>query len=263
MSESRSCPFCHFDGIVGEANFCQRCGKALRGPPCPSCHAETVPTDQFCTKCGGSLPAPKEETAKPGLPVALPWAIAGTLSVALVAFLALSGRGEGRSVTLAPPTAQPAAAPAGNPPDLSTMTPRQAADRLFNRVMRAVEAGNQAEADQFLPMAIGAYDRIPDLNLDDRFHLSLLWAAAGDGDMALAVAEAGLDERPTHLLDLAAAAEGAIMIGDEAKAREYYQRLVDVYDEESQSGLDEYQPGVHANMLPVLLQEAQAYLAGN
>lgn len=149
--------------------------------------------------------------------------------------------------------------------DLDSMTPRQAANRLFERVMRAVEAGNQDEANQFLPMAIASYDRIAALSLDDRFHLSLLYAASGDGAAALATAEAGLAFRPTHILLLGAAAEGALLIGDSAAARAHYQTLVDAFEEETRAALDEYatqQEGGHANLLPALRAEAVAYLTG-
>ena len=146
------------------------------------------------------------------------------------------------------------------------MTPRQAADRLFWRVMTAFESGDQAEVEFFLPMSIASYDRIAALTLDDRFHLSLLHALAGDGTSALEVAEAGLAVRPTHLLCLAAAAEAAIVLGDDALARTHYQTLVDVYDEEVGAGLVEYGPqnaGGHANLLPVLRREALEYVAGS
>ena len=149
--------------------------------------------------------------------------------------------------------------------DLDSMTPRQAANRLFRRVMGAVEADDRAQADMFLPMAIAAYDLIAALSLDDRFHLSLLHAAASDGPSALAVAEAGLSIRPTHLLCLAAAAEAALVIGDDSQAASYYRTLLDVYDEEILAGLEEYGMGEtgHANLLPVLRDEALAYLSAS
>ena len=149
--------------------------------------------------------------------------------------------------------------------DLNSMTPREAADRLFDRVMRAAEGGDPAEATRFLPMAIASYDLITALSLDDRFHLSLLHAVNDDAASALAVAEAGLAVRPTHLLCLATAAEAALLAGDSAQARTHYQTLVDVYDEEIGAGLVEYGTGEggHANLLPVLREQARAYVAGS
>ena len=93
--------------------------------------------------------------------------------------------------------------------DLGSMTPRQAADRLFARVMTSLESGDTAQATLFLPMAIASYDRIVALSLDDRFHLSLLHAAAADGASARGRRpEAGLAVRPTHLLCLARCGAG-------------------------------------------------------
>ncbi|MDE2984666.1 MAG: hypothetical protein OXU69_08160 [Gemmatimonadota bacterium] len=150
--------------------------------------------------------------------------------------------------------------------DLGSMTPREAASALFTRVMTAVEADDQAEAQLFLPMAIASYDRIAALSLDDRFHLSLLHAVGGDGAMALAVADAGLAVRPTHLLCLAAAAEAALLLGDEELARAHYRTLVDVYDAEIEAGLEEYGPqeaNGHANLLPLFREQARGFLAGS
>ena len=142
------------------------------------------------------------------------------------------------------------------------MTPREAATRLFERVMTAVEGDNQAEAATFLPMAIASYDRIAALSLDDRFHLSLLHAAAGDGATALTVAEAGLALRPTHLLCLAAAARAALLVGDDARARAHYRTLAEAYDAEIAAALPEYGPDKHAALLPVLRAEALVHVAG-
>jgi len=194
----------------------------------------------------------------------LPWAATGTLALVVIAVLVV--RDDGREIIMSPPPAAPAGTLGPTSAiDLNSMTPRQAADRLFRRVMGAVEAGDQAEANLFLPMAIASYDLIEALSLDDRFHLSLLYAVAEDGPSALAVAEAGLAFRPTHLLCLAAAAEAALLLGDDEKAAGYYQTLVDVYDEEILAGLEEYGTGPtgHASLLPRLRADALAYLAGS
>ena len=177
-----------------------------------------------------------------------PGAVAGMLAVALVTVFVLRGGG-GREITLSPP---PAGGGEGAPVtalgptnavDLDSMTPRQAASRLFNRVMTAVEAGDQAQASMFLPMAIASYDLIAALSLDDRFHLSLLHATAGNGELALAIAEEGLAQRPTHLLCLAAAAQGALLIGDGERAAAHYRTFLDVYEEELQAGAGGIRPG--------------------
>lgn len=279
MSEAASvaCPSCNYRDESAGANFCSQCGAALRGPPCPGCGAGTEPGNRFCTQCGVPLGRRAGNARAVGTGAAgqrggpraawLPWAITGALGLAVIAVLVV--RDGGREITMSPPPA--AGGPQGttglgptNAVDLGSMTPRQAASRLFTRVMSAVETGDRGQADMFLPMAIASYDRIPALNLDDRFHLSLLHATAGDPVSALAVAEAGLAFRPTHLLCLAAAAEAAEMLGDAARATAYYQTLVDVYDEEIGAGLEEYGTGEtgHASLLPELREEAAAFLAG-
>ena len=265
------CPRCRHPESAA-SNFCSRCGGALCGPPCPSCDAPSEPDDRFCTRCGVAL---RTRRAKPFSASANRVLIAGGSLVALAAVIAtvlvVGGRGAGGSGGAGGAGGAAATAPGSTTPlgptsavPLGSMTPREAATRLFDRVMTNVEAGNQAEAMQFLPMAIAAYDLIPALSLDDRFHLSLLHATAGDGASALAVAEAGLAVRPTHLLCLAAAAEGALLLGDDSRARAHYQTLVDVYDEEIRADLVEYGPqdqGGHANLLPSLRGEAAEYLA--
>lgn len=70
----------------------------------------------------------------------------------------------------------------GQPPDLSRMTPRQAADQLFNRIMTANEQGNMEEARRFVPMALQAYEMVPQLDADAHYHLGLIHAVAGDDD---------------------------------------------------------------------------------
>ena len=263
-----ACPKCQYRENPADANFCSRCGGALRGPPCPACAAPSEAGDRFCTQCGVAVGKPRAGAggrAGGRVPGAawIPWAFAGILALTVIIVLVVDDNG-GRDITLSPP---PAASGGGLGPtsavDLSTMTPREAATLLFRRVMLAVEGGNQAEANNFLPMAIAAYARIAALTLDDRFHLSLLHAAASDGTSALAVAAAGLAVRPTHLLCLAAAAEGALLLGDSATAGAHYQTFVDVYDDESRVGLEEYGMGDsgHGNLLPLLRDEALAYLS--
>ncbi len=263
------CPRCQHPESA-TANFCSRCGGALRGPPCPACDAPAEAGDRFCTQCGKALRAKRVPFSASSNRVAVAAGVLVTLLLVVVLVVRIgggaSGPGDQRSSS-GPADGAPGGSPTPLGPtsavDLGSMTERQAATLLFNRVMGNVEAGNLAEAARFLPMALAAYDRIPALSLDDRFHLSLLHAQAGDGASALVVAEAGLAVRPTHLLCLAAAAEAAILLGDEAKARAHYQTLVDVYEEESRAGLEEYGTGEagHANLLPLLLGEAAEYLA--
>ena len=257
-----ACPQCQYRENPDGANFCSRCGGALRGPACPACSAPSEVGDRFCTECGEGLRARRPKMAIMG--ARSPWTLAGALALLIVIVLVVQQTSNSDEVTATiPPTPSGTLGPTSTV-DLDAMTPREAADRLFFRVMSAFEGGDRAQAELFLPMAIAAYDRIVALTLDDRFHLSLLYALAGDGTTALAVAEAGLAVRPTHLLCLAAAAEAALVLGDEALARTHYQTLLDAYDEEVGAGLVEYGPqnaGGHANLLPELRREAREFVA--
>lgn len=257
------CPKCQYRESTAGANFCSRCGGALRGPPCPSCSAPSEADDRYCTECGTGLRTKRPTLAITGRPSLL--TLAGALALVLIVLLVVQQTSKSGDSAATPPTTPSGTLGPTSAVDLDSMTPRQAANRLFERVMIAVEGGDQGQALRFLPMAIASYDRIAALSLDDRFHLSLLHALAGDGASALAVAAAGLAVRPSHLLCLAAAAEAALLLGDDAQARTHYQTLVEVYEQEIEAGLEEYGPqvaGGHANLLPLLREEARAYLSG-
>jgi tetratricopeptide (TPR) repeat protein len=152
-----------------------------------------------------------------------------------------------------------AAAGSGVAPDISSMSPLEAATRLFNRVMQAVSAGDSAQAQAFLPMAIAAYDRARPLDHDGLFHMSMLNRTAMNLEAALDNALEILEEDPNHLLALAAAAEAAIELGELDEAERHYQRIYDIYDEESQRDLSEYDD--HSAIVVVLKDDAERFLA--
>ena len=85
------------------------------------------------------------------------------------------------------------------PPDISQMTPEERANRLFNRVMILAEAGKTDSVRFFLPMALGAYGQLPQLDADARYHIGLLQLAGGDVEAALAQADTLQRSIPTHL----------------------------------------------------------------
>jgi len=126
------------------------------------------------------------------------------------------------------------------PPDLSTMTPREAADRLFNRVMMASERGNSAEVQQFAPMAVQAYERAGAQDNDARYHVALIHLATGD----LKKTRASLDRLrkavPNHLLGLMLEHELAARRGDKEKADGIFRAFLKAYDSEIAKGRQEY-----------------------
>jgi len=197
----------------------------------------------------------------------LPWWIAGVTMFALILFVGLSmvRAGPGPVPSTSGPVQQglPAAGLAtggGAAPDISNMSPIEAADRLFNRVMQATSSGDSAQARAFLPMAIAAYQRARPLTLDGLFHLSMLNRTAMNLEAALDNALEILERNPDHLLGLAAAAEAAIELGELDEAELHYRHLADVYEGERQAQLPEYDQ--HSLIVDVLKQDAERFLAG-
>ena len=276
-----ACSSCGYKEAGG--NFCASCGASLGEVSCGQCGAPASPGARFCASCGTALGAgvapangtPQPTTAPPPLarpsigisPGLLGWGIAGLalLGIALVIGVPrlISG-----VTDPPPPTAAPFAggqgAAAGNASsvDLSSMTPREAADRLWDRVVRAAEAGDSVEARTFVPMGIAAYQRVGALDDDGLYHLSVLERIGGDFEGAITTAQQILNTNPNHLLGLHAAGEAALEAGDQDRALGFFQRLVDGFEEEQARALPEYGPDAHGPLLPTILEGAQTVLSG-
>ena len=136
------------------------------------------------------------------------------------------------------------------------MTPREAADRLFNRVMTAVSVGDSEEVVNFLPMAISAFELAEPLDTDGKFHLVLLRLTGQFNAEALEGAEEILSEHPDHLLGLAMAGDASLALGDSTSARQYYLRWLDAYETERAKDLLEYRD--HGPMFPEMQIKAEA-----
>jgi hypothetical protein len=270
MSETR-CPNC---GKHSSGNFCGNCGTPLKSRHCTQCGAELTSRARFCTQCGanaagveagatrkkgggGARAAASREAGTSGGDPNIGWWAAGGLLILLITVVAWPVLRPDQ-VAPVPTTAPAATGPAAV--DLNSMTPRQAADRLYERVMLAASAGDSATAVQFLPMAIQAYDRARPLDSDGLFHLSSLQRTAGDLAAATATAAQGLADDDTHLLLLYAAGQAAAEAGDAEAARGHYQRILDVYDAEMASGNPDYD--VHDRMMGTVRSDAVAYLGG-
>ena len=298
MSEAtkgRPCPQC---GESASGNFCQNCGASLGGRFCNQCGAKVAAGAKFCSECGtavtggGTTPAATPASGSTAAAASaaggrrtgaaarqrverrdaaaeavggqnLAWWIAGAAMFALIVVVGLNMVRPGPA---APPTTGGVSAPAVGPagggvaPDISQMSPIEAADRLFNRVMQSVSVGDSAAAQQFLPMAIAAYNRARPLTLDGLFHLSMLNRTAGNLEAALDNALEIVEEDPNHLLGLAAAAEAAIELGEMDEAETHYRHLAEIYDAEVQRPLEEYQ--MHSTIVDVLKQDAEQFLQG-
>lgn len=125
--------------------------------------------------------------------------------------------------------------------DLSAMTPREAADRLFNRVMAADEQGRTEEVMQFGPMALEAYELVDPLDADARYHIGLISLLLGDIDNARTQIKNLEAEAPDHLLGLTLAYRVAAKTGDDKGASAARARFVAAYGAEISSGRPEYE----------------------
>lgn len=163
-------------------------------PPtsCPACGATLTPGKRFCHRCG------REVTAGPPANRSA-WIVSLTITglalVAIVWLLARSGQPWAGSATLP----APAGGFAGPAPDISTMNPRQAFDRLFDRAMVAVERGDSAGVVRFTEHALSAYAQLDSVDADGRYHAGMLNAQVGRFEPALALADTILQRHPNHL----------------------------------------------------------------
>ncbi len=185
----------------------------------------------------------------------LPWFIAAAGMLLALAVWMWSQMGNESTTAANAPFADAAAT--GAPPPLSG-SPREQADRLFNRIMQEREAGNVDQARFFTPMAIQAYEAAEPLDADGFYHLSLIHGVAGDFDAAQRTAQQILSLEPTHLLGLAALAEAAQAAGDEAAATDAWRRYLDAYESEKALQKTEYID--HATMLTRYEADARARL---
>jgi hypothetical protein len=252
---TETCPAC---GAEASGRFCPHCGVALSAA-CRECGNPLPKGARFCNLCGATAAPPASPATRSTV---LPWTVAGIALAALIAVLVvprLNGRREAAQPQFAQggPVQAPGAMPQGNPGavDLSSMTPREAADRLFNRVMTAVSNNDTAQALRFLPMAVAAYQRVDSLDADGRYHLGALELVGGHYDAAKAQADTMLQADPTHLFGLFVAARAEAGRGNAAAAKDFYSRFLAAYDAEIAKKRPEYEE--HSQGLPAMKTEAE------
>lgn len=242
------CPSC---GEPASGHFCASCGSPLAGARCASCATILTPGAKFCHRCGMAAGAASSSPPYAGS-ATLPWAVAGIALVCLIALLA------GQRFRSTPPTdaAQAQGAPQGadaegapspgddasraRAPDISTMTPRERADRLFDRIMRLDGEGKKDSVQFFAPMAISAYQMVPNPDADARFDMGRIAEVAGALPAAKSEADSILARQPTHLLGLVLAMQVARASGDAAGAAAYRARLHAAQKSELAKKLPEY-----------------------
>ena len=234
-----TCPACDADAT---GRFCPECGVTLSDEECRSCKARIPAGVRFCQLCGQPVGKGPRRT------VALSWIVSGSVVAALAVLLL---------VRLTSPSSAIAGAPA-SVPDISTMSPRERADRLFNRVMAAVGQGDTAQVNFFIPMALQSYAMIGELDPDARYHLGLLHFIGRDFSATLAQADSIAAAIPGHLLAGVLRIQVTGIQGDVAGRKRAYQEFLDAYDREMASGRNEYID--HTNILQRTRDDARKTL---
>lgn len=259
-----TCPAC---GAAGTGRFCSTCGAPLDATACAGCAAPLTPGAKFCHRCGlaaGSVPAAAARPAASSAANVLPWGVAFVALLAVAAMAAGRNFGAARGGTLdaplnalpqaalgegpaaGPPAAGPfaggAAGAGGRAPDLSQMSPRDIADRLFDRIMRLSAEGKPDSVGFFSEMALQNYAQMGSaLDADLRYDMGRVAEVAGRDEIARAQADTILTQQPTHLLGLVLAVKAATMRGDAAAVAAFNKRLVAAAPAERAKNLEEYQ----------------------
>jgi hypothetical protein len=170
--------------------------------------------------------------------------VAGVAVVALlVVLVVMLNRNRAPAAQVgATPAAPFAGAAAGNgaPPDLSTMTPRERFDRLYNRIMTAAETGDEATVTNFTPMALAAYRQLDRVDADARYHLALLQVHTGDVGGPAALADTILAENPGHLFGYMIRGSLARWQNDSAALARAYREFESHYEGEMAASRPEY-----------------------
>jgi hypothetical protein len=227
------CPSC---GRPSSGRFCSGCGAARL---CGRCEAPLSPGAHFCHRCGqstGGRTAPGDRA---------PWILAWSLIVVTVAFIAWfvlrkppeQVRPEMANVGAAPGVG---GAPGGTPPDISQMTPRERFDRLYDRIVRALEQGDTVTVTRFSPMAFAAYGMLDSTDALARYDVGTLHATLGEFAQASALADTIQAASPNHLFADMLRGMVAEFRGDKAGLARSYQQFLAHYDAEIQARRPEY-----------------------
>jgi hypothetical protein len=239
MMTTVTCPSC---GAAEPGNFCARCGTPVREAACPDCRAPLSAGARFCRSCGratgGGAPAAGAPAA--GRTDRRPWIVAGAALVALLGALLFT---VSRSQAVAPPAESVMNEPlsAGEaPPDIANMTPRERFDRLYERVLKASQTGDEATVARFTPMALAAYAMLDSVDTDARYHAAVLRVHTGDAAAAQAIGDSIVAAAPDHLFGYMARGTSARWRKDEAALKAAYGKFLARYPEEMKANRPEY-----------------------
>jgi hypothetical protein len=133
-------------------------------------------------------------------------------------------------------------------PDLSTMTPRERFDRLYNRVMSAAESGDTATVTRFGPMVLAAYRQLDTIDADARYHAAVLQLhVMGDTGSALRLADSILLASPSHLFGFLIRGTAAQLAGNAPLLKRARADFLRAWEIEMKAARPEYQD--HRTML--------------
>jgi len=121
--------------------------------------------------------------------------------------------------------------------------------------MILAQAGKEDSVQFFLPMAIGAYDQLPALDSDARYHVGLLHLAGGDAPGALAQADTIQKAVPTHLFAYVLRAHAFQQEGNRQAERRAYADFLRSETAELARNRPEYTD--HQNALTAFREEAR------
>jgi hypothetical protein len=145
-------------------------------------------------------------------------------------------------------------------PDISSLSPQERADRLYNRVMMLATQGKTDSVLFFAPMALTAYQMLSPLNADQRYDMGRIGEVAGALPLAKAQADTILRDNPSHLLGLILEARLATLAGDSTGLHAYERRLIAAEKSETSKKREEYLR--HQDDITSALQQARKSLAG-
>jgi len=232
---------------------------------CPSCGAVLPGRAKFCAECGTTMKAVHAPGAHPGGPPAaaapiLPWFIAGVCVLAVFAMVIIIAvrRPEPAAGNQSNVAAQGRPGSTTGTTDISSMSPREAADRLFDRIARASEAGDTGQVAFFAPMAIQAYQQVSPLDPDARLHIGMIELAMGNAagaTAAAAQADSIVRLSRTHLFGPLLKVRVAQAANNAAALRQAYQTFLANWTAERAKNLPEYSQ--HDAMLNELHTAAQ------
>lgn len=208
------------------ARFCHRCGTPLGGGTVAATMERTTST------AGGVGQRPAGER--------LPWIAAAAIIIVTVGAIVWRVTGPRTPTPAGGGLIAPASTP-GAAPDISQMTPMERFIRLNDRIMSAAAQGDTVTVQSFLPMALAAYDQLPFVDTDARYHAALLRAEAGDFTAARALTDTILAAEPANLIGLALLGTLAELTGDPPLLADARRRFLAAWDTEITQLKQEYQ----------------------